>query len=67
METKTIRFCEFTGDNKHDWDEADYKKLCQYAGFEHCTLHKKWLGEFEGWRVCCDECTIPVQVKVCEF
>ncbi len=58
-----MRFCEFTGDDKHHWDEPGHKKLCEHAGFEHCTLHKKPLGEHEGWRVCCAECTQPVQTK----
>lgn len=58
-----LRFCEFTGDGVHDWDEVGYKARCQFMGFEHCTLHKKPLGEYEGWRVCCAECTIPIQCK----
>ena len=62
--TKTIKFCEFTGDGKHYWNEVGYKNKCQYIGImDNCLLHKKPLGEFEGWRVCCDECTTPVQVK----
>ena len=59
----TIRFCEFVGDDEHDWDEVGYKKRCEYAGFEHCTLHRQPLGEHEGWRVCCDACVTPVQIK----
>jgi len=62
----TIRFCEFTGDDKgHSWDEVGYKQRCQYAGFSHCQLHKKPMDENEeGWRVCCKECTTPIQVKI---
>ena len=63
-EPKTIRFCEFTGDGNHVWDEVDFKRKCRNIGIMHkCLLHKKPLGEFEGWRVCCEECTTPVQVK----
>jgi len=62
---KKIRFCEFTGDKNHVWDEENYKNLCQYAGFSYCTLHKKPLGEYNGYRVCCKGCTTPVQVKEC--
>lgn len=57
------RFCEFTGDEKHVWDEPGHKKLCQHAGFERCQLHGKPLGELFGRRVCCEECTAPIQVK----
>ena len=63
METRTIRFCEFTGDGEHGFDAVGYKKLCPHVGImDNCLLHKQPLGEFEGWRVCCTECTTPVQV-----
>jgi hypothetical protein len=55
-----VKFCEFIGNSEHTWDEPGYKKLCPHAGFEHCTLHKKPLGNAEGWRVCCKECTTPI-------
>lgn len=68
METRTHRFCEFTGDDKHDFDEVGYKNKCLHIGImDNCLLHRKPLGEYKGWRVCCAECTIPVQVKTGEF
>lgn len=58
------RYCEFIGDEKHDWDEAGYKKKCPHIGItDKCLLHNRPLGEFEGWRVCCAECTTPAYVK----
>ena len=62
MAVKLIRFCEFTGDEHSPWD-GDKKKLCQYAGFERCLLHNTKLLSYCGWRVCCDECKTPVQIK----
>lgn len=61
--SQQIRFCEFTGDDKYQWDEIGHKALCQHAGFRYCQTYQKPLGTYEGWRVCCSECTIPVQVK----
>lgn len=67
-----IRFCEFTGDGKHDWDEDGFKKKCDYVGFipktgqDMCCLHKQPLGGREGWRTCCESCTQPIQVKDCK-
>jgi hypothetical protein len=61
---KTIRFCEFTGDGTHFHDEVGCKKLCEWAGFQYCTLHNKPLTLTpDGWQVCCKECTTPIQVK----
>ena len=58
------RFCEFTGDGEHYWDEVGFKKLCEHRGFTHCQLHKEPVGESEdGWRTCCSSCTTPVQIK----
>lgn len=60
---KTIRFCEFTGGGVHHFGEAGYKEACPFLGFGHCTLHDKPLSiSIDGWRVCCEECVIPVQV-----
>jgi hypothetical protein len=59
----TLRFCEFIGDDQHTFDEPGYKKLCEHAGFERCQLHKKYLGEYYGWRVCCEECQNPIHIK----
>ena len=59
-----IRFCEFTGDDTHFWDEVGAKKCCPYVGISDiCLLHKQPLETFEGWRVCCEKCTTPVQIK----
>lgn len=63
-ETTTIRFCEFTGDDKHVWDEVGHKRACPHIGIMgNCLRYHKPLGEHEGWRVCVPECDIPVQVK----
>lgn len=66
----TIHLCEFSGDTKHSWDEVGFKKACKHIGFvptkadvSICILHQTNLGEHEGWRVCCSECTAPIQVK----
>lgn len=60
----TIRLCEFSGDEHHYHDEVGYKKLCDYAGFQHCTLYKEPLTfTKDGWRVCVAQCTKPIQVK----
>jgi hypothetical protein len=59
------RFCEFTGDVQHKWDEVGYKKKCEYISInDSCLLYKKPLGEFDGWRICCKECTKPIQIVV---
>ena len=59
-----IRFCEFTGDGKHFWDEVGFKKKCGSISItDKCLKHHQPLGEFEGWRVCCDACVDPVQIK----
>lgn len=59
-----VKFCEFTGDTDHFWDEVGFKKICEYAGFAHCVLHGLPLGESkDGWRTCCSECNNPVQIK----
>lgn len=61
----TIRLCEFSGDEHHDHDEAGYKKLCSYAGFQYCTKYLEPLTVTEdGWRVCVAQCTKPIQIKV---
>lgn len=61
---RLIKFCEFTGDNEHGWDEVGFKQKCPHIGImDKCLLHHKPLGEFEGWRVCCEPCTQHVQVK----
>lgn len=59
------RFCEFTGDENKDWNEVPRtKRVCKWAGFRQCGLHKKPIEEnWEGWRVCCEECTTPKQIK----
>ena len=57
------RFCEFTGDATSPWD-GPKKERCPHMGFEHCVLHQKLLHESEdGWRLCCAQCTQPIQVK----
>lgn len=59
-----MKFCEFTGDKDHYFDEAGYKKKCEHISImDKCLLHNLPLGEFEGWKVCCDACTTPVHVK----
>jgi len=58
-----ISFCEFTGDHDHDWDEVGHKKLCEFAGFRRCLLHEQPLTFHQGWKVCCAQCTAPVQTK----
>ena len=58
-----IRFCEFTGDGEHQWDEVGFKKSCGYLGFNRCTRYNVPLIMYDGWRVCCAECNIPVQIK----
>ena len=60
---KQVRFCEFTGDDAHEWDESGYKQLCPYAGFTHCTLYHMPLFLHEGWRACYEECRTPIQIK----
>ena len=61
--TGTFNFCEFVGDDKKDFDEVPKdKRLCKYAGFTTCTLHKEKLKEVEGWRLCCSKCTTPKYV-----
>jgi hypothetical protein len=66
---KRVRFCEFTGDRDHDFDEVGYKKVCEHIGFvpakadqSLCLKHNKSIQvSSEGWRVCCQECVTPVQ------
>ena len=65
-----VRFCEFTGDDKHDFDEFGYKRRCEHIGFipktgqDICCLYKQPIGtSAEGWTTCCAQCTQPVQVK----
>lgn len=62
-DTVPRRFCEFTGDDEHTFDEPGFKKLCEHAGFRRCVLHNRPLREWRGWRVCCQECTTPIQIK----
>lgn len=59
-----VKYCEFTGDDHHDWDEVGFKRKCEHIGItDNCLLYKKPLGERDGWRVCCGECVNPIQVK----
>jgi len=65
-----MRFCEFTGDEAHDFDEVGFKKACEHIGVvgrtgeNVCLKHNKPIETCSaGWRLCCDECTEPVQVK----
>lgn len=59
------RYCEFTGDDSKEWDEVPRSvRVCMYAGFAECGLHKQPIPEdSNGWRMCCDECTSPKQIK----
>ena len=56
-----VRYCEFTGDANHAWDEVGYKRTCEYAGFVKCLRHAQPLIIHRGWRVCCVQCTTPIQ------
>ena len=48
------RLCE-----KPRWDAGSWS-LCEYAGFDRCTLYDKKLDRTEdGWRKCCSECMHP--------
>jgi len=59
-----VRYCEFTGDSKKAWDEVP-RRVCEYAGFSHCILHDTSIKiSADGWRVCCDKCETPKQVKL---
>lgn len=59
-----VRFCEFTGDATHRWDEVGWKKKCKHLGItDTCLLHQQPIGELDGWRVCCAACTKPIQTK----
>ena len=61
-----VRFCEFTGDESHSWDEVGWKKKCTHIGItDRCLKHQQQLGELDGWRVCCEACTKPIQVRTC--
>jgi len=55
------KLCEFCGDECTPWDGLPKKeRLCKWAGFDHCTLHKIRIFENdEGWRECCVECKTP--------
>ena len=65
-----MRYCEFTGDGEHDFDEVGHKGACGYLGFipasgqDMCMKHEKPIKRsLQGWRMCCDECDSPMQVK----
>jgi hypothetical protein len=66
----TVCFCEFTGDDTHDFDEVGFKKSCEHLGFvpedadkSLCLKHNKSVWKnVGGWRLCCDECEKPIQV-----
>jgi len=65
-----VRFCEFTGDGKHAFDEAGYKQRCEHIGLVPktgqyvCMIYKQPIGtDAEGWLTCCKQCTQPIQVK----
>ena len=62
-----MRFCEFTGDGEHDFDEVGFKKKCPHIGFTPrtgeslCLRHNKPIQESAGgWLLCCDECESPI-------
>jgi len=64
-----VRFCEFTGDNIHEFDEVGYKNTCKNIGFRPlpvellCLKYNQDIKENEeGWRMCCSECENPIQI-----
>ena len=63
---QVVRFCEFTGDAEHPWDEAGHKRACPHISVMNNCLkhgHKHLLVLEDGWRRCLPECQTPVQVK----
>jgi hypothetical protein len=66
-----VRYCEFTGDDKHSFDEFDHKKRCEHIGYRngspsglHCMKYQQDLVEDgEGWVRSRPSCEQPVQIK----
>jgi len=61
----TNNYCEFIGNEKYYFDEIPKsKRICKWAGFNHCTYYDKPLKEDgNGWRKCCNECATPHYLK----
>ena len=60
-----VKMCEFPGNDRISFDEIPKsKRLCEYAGFHHCTLHNEPLKKtLDGWRLCSVSCTSPKYKK----
>jgi hypothetical protein len=66
-----VRYCEFTGDDNHAFDEFDFKKRCEHIGYTAqsqsglcCMKHSQPIAEDgEGWVRCHASCKQPIQIK----
>jgi len=64
-----MKFCEFTGDELHDFDEVGYKKKCEHiglipnGGMYMCMKYRLPIRQNnEGWLRCCSICEHPIHV-----
>lgn len=69
--TIDVRYCEFTGDDKHSFDEWGHKKRCGHIGYRNSSPSGLWCMKYEqnltedgeGWVRCHSSCEQPIQIK----